>query len=153
MATLAPLFFIGSSSFFSGNKDNHKISTKLEFRPDLTTDWGISCPWAFGKIPIDLQWWICCGHSSAFYFDSIFFIFAGNEDMHTCWYEFNFLPDCIIDYGVICPWTSNKLTYNLVATLALSFLIGTSSLLKVMRICMKAWMSLNFGKIPQQITE
>ena len=31
-------------------------------------------------------------------------------------------------------------------TLATSFLIGSSSFLQVSRTCMKAWMSLNFGK-------
>ena len=34
-----------------------------------------------------------------------------------------------------------------------SFLIGFSSFLQVMRTCIKAWMSLNFGKIPPQTTE
>ena len=34
-------------------------------------------------------------------------------------------------------------------TLAPSFLIRSSSFLQVVRICMKAWMSSNFGQIPQ----
>ena len=34
----------------------HKISDEFEFRPDRTTDYGVSCPWASKKIPIDLQW-------------------------------------------------------------------------------------------------
>ena len=38
-------------------------------------------------------------------------------------------------------------------TLAPSFLIGSSSFLQVTRTCIKAWMSLNFGEIPPQITE
>ena len=33
-------------------------------------------------------------------------------------------------------------------TLAPSFLIGSTSFLQVMRTCMKAWMSSNFGQIP-----
>ena len=28
----------------AGNKDNHKLSTEFEFRPDPTTDCGVSCP-------------------------------------------------------------------------------------------------------------
>ena len=31
---------------FAGNKDMHKISNEFEFRPDRTTDYGVSCPWA-----------------------------------------------------------------------------------------------------------
>ena len=34
----------------------HKISDEFEFRPDRTTDYGVSCPWASKKFPIDLQW-------------------------------------------------------------------------------------------------
>ena len=34
----------------------HKISDEFECRPDRTTDYGVSCPWASKKNPIDLQW-------------------------------------------------------------------------------------------------
>ena len=45
VATLAPLFFIGSSSFLQGNKDNH-VSDGFEsyVQPDPTSDCGVSCP-------------------------------------------------------------------------------------------------------------
>ena len=36
-------------------------------------------------------------------------------------------------------------------TLALSFLIGSSSFLQVSRTCMKAWMSLNFSKFATEL--
>ena len=36
VATLAPSFLIGSSSFFSGKEDNHKVWTEYEFRVDQT---------------------------------------------------------------------------------------------------------------------
>ena len=38
-------------------------------------------------------------------------------------------------------------------TPAPSFSIGSSSFLQVRRTCIKAWMSLNFGKIPTQTME
>ena len=38
----------------AGNEDMHNILDEFEFRPDLTTDYGVSCPWALEKIPIDL---------------------------------------------------------------------------------------------------
>ena len=38
----------------AGNKDMHKISDEFEFRPDRTTDYGVSCPWESKKFPIDL---------------------------------------------------------------------------------------------------
>ena len=37
----------------AGNKDMHKISDELEFRPNWTTDYGVSCPWRSKKTPID----------------------------------------------------------------------------------------------------
>ena len=44
-----PILFI-----LAGNEDMHKISDKFEFRPDWTTDYGVSCPWASKNFPIDL---------------------------------------------------------------------------------------------------
>ena len=38
----------------AGNKDNHKSSDGFEIQPDQTSDCGVSCPCASGKIPIDL---------------------------------------------------------------------------------------------------
>ena len=38
----------------TGNEDLHNILDKFEFRPGLTTDYGVGCPWASEKIPIDL---------------------------------------------------------------------------------------------------
>ena len=44
-----PILFV-----FAGNEDMHKISDEFEFRPDRTTDYGVSCPWASKKFPIYL---------------------------------------------------------------------------------------------------
>ena len=49
----------------------HESLDEFEFRQDPTTDYRL-----------DLQWEKCCEHSSAFIFDWIFFIVAGNRDMH-----------------------------------------------------------------------
>ena len=38
----------------AGNEDMHNILDEVEFRPDLTTDYGFSFPWASEKNPIDL---------------------------------------------------------------------------------------------------
>ena len=35
-------------------EDMHNILDEFEFWPDRTTDYGVSCPWALEKIPIDL---------------------------------------------------------------------------------------------------
>ena len=39
-----PIFFK-----LAGNKDMHNIMNEFEFRPDQTTDYGVSCPWASKK--------------------------------------------------------------------------------------------------------
>ena len=36
----------------AGNEDMHNILDEFEFRPDRTTDYGVSCPWASEKNPI-----------------------------------------------------------------------------------------------------
>ena len=67
---------------------------EFEFRPDWTFDHGVSCPYASGKIPIDLQWEKCCDHSSAFIFEWTFLIVAGiNKVNHKSLDAFEFLQD------------------------------------------------------------
>ena len=39
-----PIFFK-----LAGNKNMHNIMNEFEFRPDRTTDYGVSCPWASKK--------------------------------------------------------------------------------------------------------
>ena len=34
---------IGSSSFFAGNEDDHKVSDEFEIQPDSIMDCGVSC--------------------------------------------------------------------------------------------------------------
>ena len=53
---VSPLFSVAFDLILfilAGNEDMHKISDKFEFRPDQTTDYGFSCPWASKKFPID----------------------------------------------------------------------------------------------------
>ena len=45
--------------------------------------------------------------------------------------EIEFKKDLTTAYGIICPWASKRTRYNIVATLAPFFLIGSSSFLKV----------------------
>ena len=45
----------------------------------------------------------CCDHSSAFIFDRIFFILAGNENIHNISEEFEIRPDRTKDCGVSYP--------------------------------------------------
>ena len=53
--------------------------------------------------PIGLQWEKCCEHSSAYIFDRIFFILAGNEDSHKISDVFEIRVDLTMDCGVSCP--------------------------------------------------
>ena len=48
---------------------------------------------------------------------------------------------------------SEKLMYNVVTTLVLSFLTGCYSFLEVWRTTIKTWMSLNFGQIQPRTAE
>ena len=49
--------------------------------------------------------------------------------MHKSFDEFEFWQDLTTDYGVGCPWAPEKSLYNVVNTLAPSFLIESSSFL------------------------
>ena len=52
--------------------------------------------------------------------------------MHESLDEFKFWQDPTTDYGESCPWASEKSMYNVVNTLAPSFLIEFSSFLQVL---------------------
>ena len=43
-----PILFI-----LAGNEDMHKVSDEFEFWPDWMTDYGVGCPSASEKFPID----------------------------------------------------------------------------------------------------
>ena len=103
--------FIFDRIFFilAGNKEIYNISNEFKIRPDRTKDCGVSCPWASGKISINLYWEKCCELSSTCIYDQIFFILAGNRDIHESLDEFEFQPDTDADSWVICPCASEKL--------------------------------------------
>ena len=52
-------------------------------------------------------------HFFSIAFDPILFKLAGNEDMHNILDKFEFWPDQTTDYGVICPWASEKIPIDL----------------------------------------
>ena len=70
----------------------HKSLDEFEFRPDPTTDYGVSCPLASKKNRRH--------HFFSVAIDPMLFKFAGNEDMHNILDEFEFRPDRTTDYGV-----------------------------------------------------
>ena len=73
--------------------------------------------------------------------------------MHESLDEFKFRPDATTDSRVICFCASEKLTYNVVNTLAPLHLIGSSSYLQVTRTFITSRMSWNFGQIGPRTAE
>ena len=67
--------------------------------------------------------------------------------------EFKFRPDTTTNFRVICPCVSEKLMFNVVSTLAPSFLIGSSSYLQVTRTIITSGMSLKFRQIRLRTAE
>ena len=84
----------------------HKISGKFKLRRDWTTDYGVCCPWASKKLPIDLITGKWCLHASSFIFYQIIRKVAGNQDRHKSSVEFYFGPDQTTHFGVTCPWVT-----------------------------------------------
>ena len=73
--------------------------------------------------------------------------------MHGSLDVFKFRPDTTTNTRVICLCESEKLMYNVVSTLATSFLIGSSSYLQVMRASITSGTSLKFGQIGPRTAE
>ena len=73
--------------------------------------------------------------------------------MHESLDEFKFRPDTDANTRVICPCASENLLYNVVTTLAPSFLIGSSLYLQVTRTFIISRTSLKYGQIGQRTAE
>ena len=73
--------------------------------------------------------------------------------MHESLDEFKFRPDTTTNSRIICPCTSEKLFYNIVTTLAPSFLIGSSSFLQVTRTTITSRTSSKFGQVGPRAAE
>ena len=73
--------------------------------------------------------------------------------MHESLNEVNFRPDTTTNTRVIFPCASEKLMYNVVSTLAPSFLIGSSSYLQVMRTFITSRTSSKFDQIGPRTAE
>ena len=86
---------------------------------------------------------------ASFVFQWIFFILAGNKDNYNISNEIEFRPDPTSDCGVTCscPLVFEISIFCIVATLAPSILIESSSFLKETRIIITSWMSSNLSQI------
>ena len=73
--------------------------------------------------------------------------------MHQSLDEFEFRPDTDTNTRVICPCASEKLLYNVMSTLAPSFLIGSFSYLPVTRTPITSRTSSKFGQIGTRTAE
>ena len=73
--------------------------------------------------------------------------------MHESLDELKFRPDTTTNSRVICPCVSEKLMYNVVNTLAPTFLIGSSSFFQVMRTTLESGQSSNLRQIGPRATE
>ena len=67
--------------------------------------------------------------------------------MHESLDEFKFRLDTTTNSRIICPCVSENFMYNVVNTLAHSFLIGSSSFLQVTRTTIKAWTSSKLDQV------
>ena len=141
MATLASLFFSGSSSFLQVTRITTISWMSLNFDPIRPLAAELSALEFFKKSIF------CCGHSSIFVFQWIFLILAGNQNKYNILDEFEFLPDPTSDCGVSCPLVFEKSIFCIVATLAPSILIGSSSFLEETRITITSWLSSNLSQI------
>ena len=67
--------------------------------------------------------------------------------MHVSLYEFEFRQDPTTDHGVSCPSASEKSMYNVVHTLAPSFLKESFSFMQVRRATIISWTNSKYSTI------
>ena len=73
--------------------------------------------------------------------------------MHGSLDKLKFRPDTTTNSTVICPCVSEKLMYNVVNTLAPTFLIGSSSFFQETRTTLKSGLSSNLRQIGPRAVE
>ena len=153
MSTLAPSFLIGSYSFLHVTRTVIKAWIEFEFLPYPIANYWISCPWAFEKwmynvvstlAPLFLIWSYSILHVT--------------RTVIKAWMGLKFgkIGPGSTDLAALERLKKSPLTYNgrnVVSTLVLSFLNGSSSFLQVTRTAIKACMILNFCQIPSPTTE
>ena len=100
VSTFSRLFLIRSFLYLRTRK---KISDEFEFRPDRTTDYGVSCLERL-KMSHRLIIGKCCFHASSFIFNRIIIKVAGNQDRRKSSDDFVFGPDQTTHFAVTCPW-------------------------------------------------
>ena len=98
MNTLAPSFLNRSFSFLQVTRTSIKAWKSLNFGqiPPPTPE--LSAPCASEKLMYNVV-----NTLAPLFFDRIFFILAGNEDIHNISDEFEIRPDRTKDCGVSCP--------------------------------------------------
>ena len=85
------------------NEDGHKISIKFDFGLNRIIHLGVTCPWAFENLPVDLTWGDFCHHCSCFNFFQIGFILANDQTGQEISVKFDYWQNRIIHSGVTCP--------------------------------------------------
>ena len=109
VSSLAPSILIGYSSCLQVTRTSVLSRTSSKFGQIGPRTVELAALEHLEKIPIDLQWEKSCEHSSALLLNWIFFILAGNKDIHESLDEFEFQPDTTSYSRVICPCVPEKL--------------------------------------------
>ena len=89
------------------------------------------------------KWWL---HASTFIIDRIFVKPAGNQDVQKISAEFEFWPDQIGHFGVICHWLLKKAIDDIVQCIVLSSFIGSLWNLQIIWASIKSHTCSNFGQ-------
>ena len=152
MSTLAPSFLIGSSSYLQVTRTSIRSRTSLKFGQIGPRTAELAALERLEKSPLTYNGRnLVTILAPSFLNQSSSFL----QITRTCmkaWMSSNFgqIPT---PTPVICPCTSEKLLYNVVSTLAPSFLIGSFSYLQVTRTSITSRTSSKFGQIGPRTAE
>ena len=80
----------------------HNILDEFEFQADRNIGYGVALDHS-NKFPYSYNGGEGSHHVFSAVFDRIFFILAGNENMHKSLNEFEFRPDPTTDHRISCP--------------------------------------------------
>ena len=154
MTTLAPSFLIGSSSYLQVTETSITSRTSSKFGQIGPRTAELAALERLEKSPYTYNGRNLVNTlAPSFFNQSSSILQVTCEDMHESLDEFKCRPDTDTNTRVICPCASEKLLYNVVTTLAPSFLIGSSSYLQVPRTSITSRTSSKFGQIGPRSAE
>ena len=106
VSTFSLLLLIQSFLYLQVTRTCIKSRMSSNFSHIGPLTYGVSCPWASKKLPIDLQWENGVSMLACSVYYRVIIKVAGYQDRHKSLVKFDFGPNQTTHFGVTCLWVT-----------------------------------------------